>query len=332
MKYVVSKPDIPVLWLDTHAVSNLAYAMSVPDDGNTDNGYKRRIYRRIVKLREAGRLMFSEADQLYEIAIRPELVASSKSILTAMSLGVKTSGDFIRDTQDQIAMKAYLRGGEEAIINWVSAFFDDPFEDKPQGGFYIRADMGLTKSQVEAKKALNTSIAGEWEKLRKQYALERLTEKQRREKQTNRELMGQHKTFEMLLHRWAERGGLPSDVQSDEFWQEYNVLLVPLATWKRFGGKGLRDLSEFYRSYYYIKLPHVDIWSRLAGQKIVVGEPVRRGDVVDMHNIANFLPYASMMVLDAAMIHLVKTLSLDKQYDTKVLRLKELEAELEKIS
>ena len=319
MKYELNRPEIPVIFLDTHSITDIAYALKFPSEENLPT---RELYEKMIKLVEQKKILIYEADQMYEIGIRQELVDDSSTVFARLARGLRTSKDIVEDRQHAIGMKAFINDDSSVEIPFESAFVGDPFEDRTIGGMILRVNM-LTLDMVKDRKALNESIAEELERLRLKYIKEKVPEKVRRERQTEAEFNGYASTFQTILARYFNRGTEATD--EAEFWQELNILKRPYSQWKILGGKAdPRILIDFYSSDYYKNLPHVDIWSRLAGQKIIIGEPVRRGDVADMHNIEHFMPYSHIMVLDRAMIALIKTLKLDEKYDVKVCGLKDL--------
>jgi len=318
VKYTIKRPEIPVIFLDTHSINTLAYANKFP---NEDNKSIRELYLKLQKLVEQKKILIYEADQMFEIGVRPELVEDCSRVFAILARGLLTSKDVVEERQHAIGMKAFIENNQEVELAFESAFVGNPFEDKTIGGMVLRVDF-LTPELIQERKRLNESIAEKLEELRLKYIQERVPERERRERQTNDEFNGYSKVFRLTLDRYAKRGG--NSENYDEFWQEYNIVRKPFADWKRLGGGGIEKLASFYDSEFYKNLPHVDIWSRLSGQKIIIGEPVRRGDIADMHNIEFFMPYTHIMVLDRAMIGLVKTLRLDEKYDVEVRGLKDL--------
>lgn len=319
MKYTVKRPEISVIFLDTHSITDIAYALKNPTD---ENKKIRDVYEKMIKLVDQKKILIYEADQMYEIGIRKELVDDSTTVFARLTRGLHTSKDVVEERQHVIGMKSFIKGEKFVEIPFESAFVGDPFEDRTIGGMVLTVNM-LTLQMVKDRKLLNESIAEELELLRLKYIQEKVPEKARRERQTEAEFNGYAATYRTILARYVNRGTEPTD--EAEFWQELNILKRPYSQWKLLGGKpDPVMLIDFYSSEFYKNLPHVDIWSRLAGQKIIIGEPVRRGDVADLHNIEHFMPYSHIMVLDRAMIGLVKTLKLDEKYDVKVCGLKDL--------
>ena len=322
MKYNINRPKVPVIWLDTHAITQIARAVKFPDD-NQENRYSRDLYIKLNRLARERKIIIFEADQMFEIGVRPELVEGSTSVLSALSLGLGTTKDIVDDAQHYLGMEAYLAGKEEAEIPWESAFIGDPYEDRLIDGVIIRVDL-LSPEMIQKQKKLNESIAEQLEALRAKYVTDGVHERERRQKQTDAEFNAYAGIYERTLERYVTRGKESS--LEGEFWQEYNIVLNPYANWKRLGGDAdPRRLIDFYNSDFYKNLPHVDIWSRLTGQKMVIGSQIKRSDIADMHNIEFYMPYTNIMVLDRAMRGLVKDLKLDSKYDVNVIPLTGLE-------
>lgn len=322
MIYRVLRPNTPVIWLDTHAITKIAHAEKFPDDDNQENVYLRGLYVTLKQLVLDKKVIVFEADQMYEIGVRPELVEDSTNVLSRLSLGLATTKDVVEERQHTLGMKAFIAHSDSVDIPWESAFVGDPFEDRTINGMIVRVDI-LTPEMIQNQKDLNESIASELEDLRAKYVREAVHESVRRSKQTEAEFNAYAKIYERMLERYTARGS--ASTNEDEFWQEYNIVLRPYSNWKNLGGNANPNgLVDFYKSDFYKSLPHVDIWSRLTGQKMVIGSQIKRGDIADMHNIEYFMPYAHIMVIDRAMRALVKDLGLDEKYNVKVIGLSEL--------
>jgi hypothetical protein len=329
MRYKILRPSVPVAWLDTHAITKIAYAVKFPDDHNEENTYIRELYVKLQTLVAQKKIIIFEADQMFEIGVRPELVEDSARVLSTLSRGLITSKDVVEENQHNLAMKAYINDEDEVEIPWETAFVGNPLEDRTIDGMVVRVDI-LTPEMIQKQKALNESIAEELESLRAGYVQEAVRESVRRERQTEAEFGAYPNIYRRILNSYVERGRV-SEIE-DEFWLEYNIVLRPYSNWKNLNGEpNPRKLIEMYESDYYKSLPHVDIWSRLTGQKMVIGSQIKRGDVADMHNIEYFMPYTNIMVIDRAMRGLVKDLRLHIKYDVNVASLNELSSLLPEV-
>lgn len=327
---ITDRPALPVIWLDTHAVSQIAAARA-KESPTGDEVALRNLFERLVRLRQANRVLLVESDQLWEIEVRAELVDRCARVLTDIAQGVSTSYVTVQQAQRVIGMRAFLANGTSAAIPWRTAFTDDPFADHSIDGHLLRVDISPTADEIERRKASYRAIAAAWESLRQEHVARHKSQQERLRIQTERERLGAASavlhTAELALAR-LNRG---EDFTTEEWARVSQLVAAPLAVWKRLGGVGLVDLVDFYYSPYYSALPYVDIESRLSAWRISGGEEIKTGDVMDIHHISALVPYCTHMVLDRSMINAVQNLKLDQQYQTTALRLNQLGAVLNEV-
>jgi hypothetical protein len=59
---IQARPELPVIWLDTHAIAQMATARARPGEDRV-NVYLRELYDRLVQLRKEGEVFSFESDQ-----------------------------------------------------------------------------------------------------------------------------------------------------------------------------------------------------------------------------------------------------------------------------
>ena len=321
---------MPVLWLDTYAVSNIADALHNSKD-DAESTRNREIIERLTALRQAGAIFSFESDQLYEIESAPPRVRRCLDVLALLSQGAQTSYHDVRREQVWAGMEAHLQKQLETTIEWRTAFHGDPFADHSVAGkFFVRARFEPDNEEIARRRTTYENISTEWEKLRQE---DRVGEfKDRFVKRLDTERLGK---FEALSHQMVEaldRAATPDGVAAGVLDGNDGLFLVPLHAWKSMGGTNVLDMLDFYRCSHHSELPINDIWSHLAAWRLVGAETVSPSDIMDIHHISAFLPYCTHMVLDKSMINAVQTLGLDAKYGTKVVRLRDLPELLESLT
>ena len=109
MRYLVEKSNIPVLWLDTFAITQIATAVFQKSQGRN---YDKRLleqYTRLVRLRAENKVIIFESDQLLEIAVRQELVKPSGRILSQLSGGLIVRPWEVKRKQLMQALDAFAK-------------------------------------------------------------------------------------------------------------------------------------------------------------------------------------------------------------------------------
>ena len=300
---ITGQPDMPVLWLDTHAVSNIADALNNEKDDD-ESKRNRRVIEKLTELRQDGTIFSFESDQLYEIESSPTRVRRCLDVLSLLSQGARTSYHHVRREQVRVGMEAHLQRQLETAIEWCSAFDGDPFEDHSVAGkFFVRARFEPDDEEIARRRTMYGTIAAEWEKLRQSTRggsfNDRFTER------LNTERLGVFETLSHRINEAIDRTAAPDGDVAGIVAGRYEMFLGPLRDWQSMGGDNLLGMLEFFRCSHHTELPLIDIWSHLAAWRIVGSEPVSPSDVMDIHHISAFMPHCTHMVLDKSMINAV---------------------------
>jgi hypothetical protein len=309
----------------------MAYALHDPAR-DARNAEATRTFEQMVGLRRAGKVFSFESDQLDEIEFRPELMRNATTVLTQLSQGIRTYYRHPEEIQLQIGMRAAVHRDYAPTVGWETAFPRDPFENRSINGLFVRARFAATPEDLAQRKARNASIASAWERMRQELVGQKLPERERWRRQLKRERLGRREAIVNQVRRDLAAQAAGPESTDDELIRTAHIVGHPLSMWQLNGGKGGLDaVLGFFESPYYQRLPYSEIEAELIAQRIVAGENVKPSDVMDIHNVAAFLPYCTHMVLDRSMINAIRTLNLDERYGTVLLRFRELGDVLDRI-
>lgn len=318
MKYNVARPELPVLWIDTHAVTALSNAYSKPESTDPSVILNRNILDRLRDLRRAGKIFVFETDQMREIEVKANLEDAARTVLAQLTLGVRSSYVNIQDNQVYKGMDAAIAELSSLELDFASAFRGDPFAQEQRGQFIIGAHFEPDRKAITERLASNREIADKWEQIRNS-ANKKVPVAKRRQAQWNLERLARQKVFRSAYSSLHE----PRD--TNDFFSQVDSVSLPLTFWRSKGGDPSPNaLYDFYGSEYYTKLPHVDIFSGLAAYKVTGNEKIKPSDVADLNNISCVMPYCSHMVLDRAMMHAIREIGFADEYDVKLLRLNQV--------
>ncbi len=104
---IEGQPSIPVIWLDTHAVSDLAVA-----SGRDEVDERREAIReQLLQLRRSVEVFSFESDQMVEIEVVEHRIDHCARLLSDLSQGVTTSYLTVQRVQRQIGMTALSKQG-----------------------------------------------------------------------------------------------------------------------------------------------------------------------------------------------------------------------------
>ena len=316
----ITKPPIPLIWLDTwifNAFGRMRAGL-LPKD---EEPLFRALFDLLLELRDMGAVLCPETGQFVEIHPVGWSIEEAKSALSMISGGVKTHHQHVIETQTYRAMQAYARGRDMIELNYTEAFTEDPIKELAERDTLIRVDLMPPAEQLAETRATNARTAASMERLRQQQIASKVTLAE----QIEHELDGERYAAIELMRRVLapmSRGEEPSSI--DDLLKYLHVVARPArqlgemleeATGKR---DDFNDLLAFFRSDYYRTLPGPRIRAELFARKMVGAEPIKASDVMDMHQISAFLPFALYVVLDKSMARKIEQARLDQRYGVRV--------------
>ncbi|MGB8858304.1 MAG: hypothetical protein WCC60_03560 [Ilumatobacteraceae bacterium] len=190
---IVGTPDVPVIWFDTHAVSELAEAVA-SDRDDQQRPLLRELHRRLVELRKANRIVVFETDQMYEVERVPSIARRCSEMLVQLSQGARSSYTTVQRRQREVGMVTRLASGSQAEIPWSTFWKNDPFADHSVdifgGSVFVRVRFEPSKDELAARRRTGEKIAEAWEQLRTQGRADRRPQLQRLAEQVAAERSG----------------------------------------------------------------------------------------------------------------------------------------------
>lgn len=322
---------LPLIWLDTWLINDLARYRAGLTSG-ADGEAMSRLYNVLIRLRDAAGAICPESGQLVEVEAGRLRVKEAKSVLSQVSGGVKTNHLIGLQQQVYRGMRSFVEGRETIEMSYRDLFTDDPVRELRDRDLLIRVDFPMTDADLADIRAANLQTAENMEQLRKSGLDSGLSTPARIAAQVKRELNG---IIEATLDL-IQRVGVPlmSGVEPPPSMDDVllyldvvgrpNSVLAGMLQETR-GEHGFwDDLIEFYRSDYYRTLPTIGVIAELYAWKIVGNETIKPSDVMDINQIAAFLPYATYMVLDNAMADKVRKARLDERFGCRVITWREL--------
>ena len=226
MLYITEKNKVPVLWLDTHAVTQIAEALF---NHKPETEHLRKLYELIVDLRINGKIFSFEANQLDEIEVRTELVKKGDGCSYIHNENVRTHYQQPQRMQFQIAVKAFANNARESEIPWRTAFMDNPNNNQATSGFFIRVRTPRNAEEIAERRRINREIAKDWEELRKKLSAQKKPQKIRREQQTEKELLAMQDYARKMVDDLAMKQLRGEQLSNNEFWRALDIIGLPLS-------------------------------------------------------------------------------------------------------
>lgn len=322
----ITKPPIPLIWLDTW-MFNAFGRMRAGILDKAEVPLFRQLFDVLLELRDKNAVLCPETGQFVEIHPVGWSIEEAKSALSMVSGGIKTHHQHAIDMQVYRGMQAYAERRDVIELHYKEAFKEDPIKELAERDILIRVDLMPPPEELAETRAVNARMAASMESVRQ----ERLASKIKLEEQIEHELDGERYAAVELMRTVLvpmSRGEEPPSM--DALMKYLHIVARPArvlggmleqATGKR---DDYNDLLAFFRSDYYRALPAPRITAELFARKMIGTELIKASDVMDMHQIAAFLPLATYIVLDKSMARKVEEAKLDQRYGVRLFTRKTL--------
>lgn len=332
MEINITKPPIPLLWIDTWRILDLVKALNGKDP--VRRSLAERTVNLIIKLTREKKLICPEGDQGDEIEVsnNETLVENARRLQAQISQGISLHYyATVEDMQIQRMIEAFVKNKDSIIFPWKDIFADDPIaviDRKDQ--FIVSVHIPFSRKKLNERIALHQSIAADWEVIRQ----EALRNKQKYQSKLEQEFGGKAEVFIHVLRDLAVKTIAQQEIDIDTMIRVAEITGRPLAWWERYSGKkdDIKGLVAFFQSEEYKLIPSVRVGTKLLAELVSGNEIVSQGDVMDIHHMSTILPFASYLVVDKRVKNRIEgKTKLIKEYDFKLLKWQELLPFLEKL-
>lgn len=321
MKITITRPPIPLLWLDTWCILELAAALDSKDTRRRENADI--IVEKIISLTQKKKLICPEGDQDIEIGVsnNTKIVEKAREIQARMSLGISLNlYATVEHLQIQRMMKAVIEKQNVAEFPWKDIFVDDPIRTiDRKDKFIVSVHIPRTQQQINEQIRVHKSIAQDWESLRQDVR----ANKRNYDSTLALEFKGAAEAMVHVMANLAAKTIHKMPITDNEYMQSVDLIGKPLSWWEHYSGRKnvLAEVLSFYRSEEYTRIPFVSVGTRLLAELMSGNEVVSPSDVMDIHHMATIMPYASFMVIDKRIRNRIEgKTKLIKEYAGKILK------------
>lgn len=320
MQVKITKPKIPILWLDTFAILNIVKAekgLLNKTDSERYLAIKKLVYE---KVRE-GKLICPEAHQSDEYELGSKLVKETNRAMVDLSLGIRLKPKSSVELFSMwLAMKAVVRKEKGIELKYNDIFFHDPIEELNQKRpFIIDVRFPTSKKEKEEFLKFRDGLSQEWEQLRQQKVKSGVSYK----KQLTLEFNGRWDAYNKMAWNAALKH-VDGTISAEDYMRMHDVGVL-LSYWDRLGGKpkGMEGIKTVLTSEYYRSLPIIEIQAKMIAHIITRDSPVKVGDYMDIKQLSLVLPFSRFLLTDGAMKDLLLKLKLDNKYGVQVFSMKD---------
>ena len=306
----VDRPVLPIIWLDTSVLFKMSRVIRGTNE--PDAGRVIPIREKILALVSANKLLCPEANQDAENFGSP---AQFSRAFIHISRGVRTCRPSeVKLRQEICAMRAYLSKSDNVDITVDTLFDGDPITQLNAANsspFLIDIEVQKNEDLIAKLRHARLEIYQLLEELRVRNRSLNVSFSE----QLEREIKGDvSERLRQVLDIFCKFNA-GQDFNLDQ-WSGCQPLLSLAKAWELSAGAdaGPKAFGEFLNSDHCREVPSNLISSHLMAKLMTGSRKIKHGDAMDISHISTFLPYADLMIVDAAMKHLVEELNLASRY------------------
>lgn len=326
LKINIDKSLIPLIWVDTSIIINLAKIRA----GKTINALLKKrmqyLYDIIRKATRNKQAICPRADQELEYQLGKKYKEECRCVQTDLSMGIRMKrGIEVEDFYMKLFMKAYIESASEINISYKDIFFSDPVEElniKLNRGYFVDVELSPKKKTIDKQRQSKKESRRSLETLRRQNIANNITFQQGLAK----EYRGTHDGYIEKLGIFYSRLKNRELIEDEEF-LGMDAFLDYLDFWKTHNGKppGFQGVCNFFLSDYQMQIPRIDIHCNLFAKILTSTTPIKSGDSMDLHQLSVVLPFFDLVITDRIMKYNIESLGYHKKYKTRVLALKDFD-------
>lgn len=304
----------PIVWLDTNIVNDITDAIYSNDRLNPDVKQRfRDLHDLLQKKVNEGKIVCPFLGQRSEY-IDGKVADKSDDILLNLNRGFQISGWQLDQVHIKRMMKLFLASESE----------------------FSFSDRDLTyyeRNEEESDSPIQVIFLRERsERLRRNKLYEDLKRRKQEVKNLDfttvyrQEYLGRLQALKISVTKVCELyGRFTTNFTEGE---SYYYHLYPYIAWKELKGIDevhITDLKSFFESEHFNSLPIDRISSTIVTHLLTEGKDVKYTDIADLQHLPLILPYASYILTENRMAHIISAHKLDTEFGTKVFRWNETE-------
>ncbi len=296
-----------IVWLDTNIIINIRDSVK----NNINNKFVLLFKLLKEKVRE-GKIICPFSGQRSEYS-QGNSLEESDDILLALSKGFQVSMWQIRQEQVKTMIQCFLNKEQKFIFKDTDLLFkkDERRKSKNNSGFEVVILLEQTKRP------------------QRQFLLENLIRRKKEVKDLNlsyEELLrseqdgGKFALKISIDKNIAQYGYLNLDFDINDSWYHHLYTIIELKNISGISGqKELIELTrDFLSSDYFYSIPIDKISSTIISSVLIDNQNMTANDIGDAENLSIILPYASFLMTDNAMAHIIRSRKLDIEFNTRI--------------
>ncbi|MFA6297204.1 MAG: hypothetical protein WC629_01445 [Candidatus Paceibacterota bacterium] len=320
IKYKEYNHTPTIVWLDTNAIINIRDSLIKGED----NSFV-KLFNQLKEKVEKGKIICPFSGQRSEYS-QGNSLEKSDDILLSLSKGFQVSMWQIRQEQIKTAIRCFLNDEDEFIFKDTDLVFKKAEREKQKNSLGFKVVV-LTE---QTKKLQREFLLKDLVRRKKEVKDLKLSYKTLLKSEQD---AGKYVLQQSIDKNIAQYGYLNLDFDINDSWYHHLYTIIEL---KNISGiddheKLIELTKNFLSSNYFYSIPIDKISSTIISSVLMDKKNMTTNDIGDMENLSIILPYASFLMTDNAMVHIIRSRKLDTEFNTKIYSFKTMDKFIEDI-
>lgn len=309
-----------IIWLDTNIIINIRDSVK----NKTEDKFL-TLFKLLKEKVGNGKIICPFSGQRSEYS-QGDSLEESDDVLLELSKGFQVSMWQIRQEQVKTMIRCFLDKNNEFIFKDTDLVFKKEERTKSRNDFGFEVVVLREKTKRPQREFLLKDLIRRKEEVKK---LNLSYEELLRSEQD----AGKYALQISINKNIEQYGYLNLDFDINDSWYHHLYTVIEL---KNLSGvndhKELAQLTrDFLSSDYFYAIPIDKISSTIISSVLIDKKKMTTNDVGDMENLSTILPYASFLITDNAMAHIIESRKLNTEFHTKIYSSKTLDKFIEDI-
>ncbi len=314
ISYIKYEHTPKIVWLDTNIIINIRDSLK----NKTEDKFL-TLFELLKEKVQDGKIICPFSGQRSEYS-QGDSLEESDDILLQLSKGFQVSMWQIRQEQVKTMIRCFLDNNNEFIFKDTDLVFKKEERTKSRNDFVFEVVVLREKTKRPQREFLLKDLIRRKEEVKN---LNLSYEELLRSEQD----AGKYALQISINKNIEQYGYLNLNFNINDSWYHHLYTIIEL---KNLSGvndhKELAQLTkDFLSSDYFYAIPVDKIGSTIISSVLIDKTKMTTNDIGDMENLSTILPYASFLITDNAMAHIIESRKLNTEFDTKIYSSKTLD-------
>jgi len=327
IKYKEYSHNPPLIWLDTNIVIGIRDALSLSSKQTLKN--KKEFIRlfNILKTKvDENKILCPFLGQRTEYSDGDHL-ENSDQILMDLSKGFQISGWQIRQVQVKRMLECFLKNKSQFNFTDSDLLYNkEKYEPKEN-----KIPFRIVILNEKSKRSDRNFLFNDLKRRKKEVSDLGLTYSQVLKSEQEAAIPVLQISINKIIKHY---GYLNMDFteNDEEYYHIYTLVELSKLAKIKDEKKLFALLKNFFLSEYFYAIPIDKISSTIVAHIMTEGKNVKYSDIGDINNLSLMLPYASYIITENRMAHILLTRKIDKEFGVEIYRTKDIDKFIKKIN